>query len=80
MSYHRAKEQSRTTFDHLAANYENTLVGRHSRRVKETARRRLEDPLRGSLLDIGCDPRLPLKALAEQDPELTLAGSTFRLR
>ena len=74
MSYEKAKEHSRTTFDRLAANYENTVAGWHSRRMKGVALQRLGTRIRGSLLDVGCGPGLLLKTLAEQDPGMSLAG------
>jgi ubiquinone/menaquinone biosynthesis C-methylase UbiE len=74
MTYENAKEHSRTTFDRIAETYENTTEGWHSRKMMEAALLCLGDALRGALLDVGCGPGLFLKALAEQNPELTLAG------
>ncbi|HLJ59671.1 MAG TPA: methyltransferase domain-containing protein [bacterium] len=74
MSDERAKRRSRTTFDRLAANYENTLAGWHSRRMKEAALQRLGSRVHGPLLDIGCGPGLLLQTLAERDPAMFLAG------
>lgn len=74
MGDEKAKERSRATFDRLAANYEHTLAGWHSRRMKDAALQCFRHPGRGSVLDVGCGPGLLLRALAERDPEMSLAG------
>jgi ubiquinone/menaquinone biosynthesis C-methylase UbiE len=74
MTYARAKGDSRATFDRLAATYENTVAGWHSRRMKDAALRHLGTSPRGMLLDVGCGPGLLLGALARRGPGLTLAG------
>ncbi|HXX36703.1 MAG TPA: methyltransferase domain-containing protein [bacterium] len=74
MTYEKAKEHARTTFDRLAGNYESTMEGWHSRRMKAAALRCLGNALCGSLLDVGCGLGLVLETLAERDPGLALAG------
>jgi ubiquinone/menaquinone biosynthesis C-methylase UbiE len=74
MSNEGRKEQSRNTFDRMAATYEKTPAGRQSRRMRAAVLTRLGCPIAGSLLDVGCGPGLLLQALAKQHPELTLAG------
>lgn len=70
----RAKQHSRDAFNRKAARYEATLAGWHSGKMKKAALACLEPPVRGALLDVGCGPGLLLATLAENYPELRLAG------
>ncbi len=69
-----AKEHSRRAFDRRAIGYESTLAGWHSQKMKSAAFRHLGEPLRGSLLDVGCGPGILLATLLEEKPDLSLAG------
>jgi ubiquinone/menaquinone biosynthesis C-methylase UbiE len=73
MPIEKAKEHSRDAFDRLAAKYENSLEGGHSRAMREAALNRLGRPIAGSLLDVGCGPGLLLEVLVERE-EVSVAG------
>jgi ubiquinone/menaquinone biosynthesis C-methylase UbiE len=74
MNSEKSKELSRNAFNRSAANYENTVAGWHSRKMKEAALDRLEQPINGSILDVGCGPGIFLNMLARENGELSLAG------
>jgi len=63
MNSEKSKELSRNAFNRSAANYENTVAGWHSRKMKEAALDRLEQPstVRFSMW---CGPGIFLNMLA----------------
>ena len=74
MADERAKKHSRKMFNRIASSYESTMAGRHSDGLKKAAIRRMGHDVRGSVLDVGCGPGLLLSTLADQYPQLRLAG------
>ena len=74
MSDERAKKHSRKMFTRIASQYESTMAGRHSERMKMAALRCVDHDVRGSALDVGCGPGLLLSTLAARYPQLHLAG------
>lgn len=74
MGSETAKRFATRMFSRQAHRYEATLAGRHSARMKKAALTRLEAPLHGALLDVGCGPGLLLASLAANYPGLRLAG------
>lgn len=70
----RAKKHARKMFNRIAPRYESTMAGRHSDRMKKAVLRRLGHDVDGFVLDVGCGPGLLLRTLADQYPQLHLAG------